>query len=101
MVKFDCKHISAQNITATSVDAGSYGDISANNLDLSSGGVNAPAGVETFASINVNSFGTLNLTEINLQTPGNISGAGIVTATEFDTETIFYLKMDLVTEHIH
>ena len=77
--------ISAQNITATSVDAGSYGDISANKLDLSSGGVNAPAGVGTFASINVNSFGTLNPTEINLQTPGNISGAGIVTATEFDT----------------
>lgn len=77
--------ISAQNITATSVDAGSYGDISANKINLSSGGVNAPAGVGTFASINVNSFGTLNPTEINLQTPGNISGAGIVTATQFDT----------------
>ena len=77
--------ISAQNITATSVDAGSYGDISANKIDLSSGGVNAPAGVGTFASINVNSFGTLNPTEINLQTPGNISGAGIVSATQFDT----------------
>jgi len=77
--------ISAQNITATSVDAGSYGDISATKINLSSGGVNAPAGVGTFASINVNSFGTLNPTEINLQTPGNISGAGIVTATQFDT----------------
>lgn len=77
--------VSAQNITATSVDAGSYGDISANKINLSAGGVNAPAGVGTFASINVNSFGTLNPTEINLQTPGNISGAGIVTATQFDT----------------
>ena len=77
--------ISAQNITATSVNAGTYGDINATKINLSSGGVNAPAGVGTFASINVNSFGSLNPTEINLQTPGNISGAGIITATQFDT----------------
>ena len=77
--------VSAQNITATSVSAGSYGDISATKINLSSGGVNAPSGIGTFASINVNSFGNLNPTEINLQTPGNISGAGIITATQFDT----------------
>ena len=89
---FNANDITAANITATSVDAGSYGDINATKINLSSGGVNAPAGVGTFSSIDVTTFGTLNPTEINLQTPGNISGVGIITASEFRTSGNYKLS---------
>ena len=89
---FNANDISAGNITATSVDAGSYGDISATKINITGGGVNAPAGVGTFASIDVTTFGVVNPTGINLQTPGNISGVGIITASEFRTSGNYQLK---------
>jgi len=89
---FNANDISAANITATSIDAGSYGDINGTKIDLSSGGVNAPAGVGTFSSINVTTIGVLNPTELNLQSPGNISGVGIITATEFRTSGNYQLS---------
>jgi len=85
--------ISAQNITATSIDAGSYGDVIATKVDISgSGGVNAPAGVGTFSAIDVTTFGVLNPTEINLEFPGTISGAGTITASEFRTSGNYQLS---------
>lgn len=88
---FNANDIDAANITATSVDAGSYGDINATKIDLSGGGVNAPAGVGTFASINVTTFGVISPTELKLQPPGNISGVGIITASEFHTSGNYQL----------